>query len=220
MRLPRLLQLLLALLLMATLAWQWQQMQQQRLQLQQNQQQQLAEHYLQYASHGAAMALALDDLDALQWGLDQWLQDPTIIAISVFSYQGERLAHGQNLFPPHALPDETTLSQALARFPPLTVPIQDDQKAYGYLRLRLNRSLMMRDLRRQDSQSQLDGQRMLLLFGLLGALLARGLSFKRARYSSLRHAEQKKRAQPVAEPVDTEVAAITAATPGSSQSSR
>ncbi|ADN77054.1 Virulence factor, hemolysin regulator [Ferrimonas balearica DSM 9799] len=183
MRVWRFVQVGAALVLMAAILQLWLSSERQSQALLARQTDQLADSLVQQAAHAAATALKLDDAEQLNWLINSLVDDPRVVSATVFSHQGQRLAFSQSLFPEAQLPDEETLQAALARFAPLTATVRQEDEVLGYLRIRINRALFFRDNRTLHQQQHDQQQLMLLLAGLVGALLARSLSFKRASYS-------------------------------------
>ncbi|MBY5992722.1 AhpA/YtjB family protein [Ferrimonas balearica] len=183
MRVWRVLQMGLALTLLVGILQLWLSSERQARLLLDRQTDLLADSMVRQAAHAAAPALKLDEPEQLNWLVHSLVADPRIVSATVFSREGHRLASEQSLFPTEQLPEAEVVDRALQRFAPLTAAVRQDSEVLGYLRIRINRSLFFRDnkvmLERHHHQQQL----MLLLAGLIGTLLARALSFKRARFS-------------------------------------
>ncbi|WP_298441341.1 AhpA/YtjB family protein [uncultured Ferrimonas sp.] len=184
--LPRLAQVLLALTLLITILLLWQQQRTQVEQLLERQGQRVTDQLLKQASHSAATALKSDDDELLQWLVQNLVSEPEVVSATVFNYQGHKLASAQSLFPEAQLPEQERIEQALQHFAPYTIAVAQQQQAYGYLRLRINSTLLQKEGRLLHRQQQQQLGLLLLSSGLIGFLLARAFSFKRARISWLR----------------------------------
>ncbi|MBY6186278.1 YtjB family periplasmic protein [Marinobacter hydrocarbonoclasticus] len=183
MRVWRFFQVGLALILVVAILQLWLSSERQTHNLLARQTDQLADSLVRQGAHAAATALKLDDPEQLNWLVNSLVADPRVISATVFSHEGQRLAFSQSLFPENQLPDDETLHHALGRFAPLTASVTQGEEVLGYLRIRINRSLFFRDNKLLHQQQHDEQQLMLLLAGLVGALLARAFSFKRASYA-------------------------------------
>ncbi|GAA4875803.1 AhpA/YtjB family protein [Ferrimonas pelagia] len=205
-RLIRLSQIAIALTLLITVQLLWQQQRLHRQALLATHAMELADNLMEHAAHSAAMALKLDDDAMMQWVVTRLNDDPRVLSASIFNYQGHRLAFAQSLFPDADLPEQAELELALRQFSPLTTPITHGQEAYGYLRMRINHSLFFLEQRHLQQTQQRETGLLLLLSGLIGFILARALSFKRASYSHQQRLakRQKKRATHTESPVQND----------------
>ncbi|MBY5921893.1 AhpA/YtjB family protein [Ferrimonas balearica] len=183
MRVWRFFQVGIALILIVAILQIWVSSERQTHNLLARQTDQLADSLVRQAAHAAATALKVDEPEQLSWLVESLVADPRVISATVFSHEGQRLAFSQSLFPEAQLPDEETLQSALNRFAPLTATVRQEDEVLGYLRIRINRSLFFRDNRTLHQEHHNQQQLMLLLAGLVGVLLARALSFKRASYA-------------------------------------
>ncbi|QIZ75943.1 AhpA/YtjB family protein [Ferrimonas lipolytica] len=194
--LPRLAQVLFALTIMATILVLWQQQRTQVTQLLDEQGKRVTDQLLDVASVSAATALKADDDELLQWVVTNLSSKPEVVSATVFNYQGHKVATAQSLFPIDELPETQVLEDALQHFTPYTISVVQQQQSYGYLRLRVNTNLLNKKGRRLHQQQQRQLGLLLLSSGLIGFILARAFSFKRARISwlKMRAKQIKKRA--------------------------
>ncbi|WP_028116374.1 hypothetical protein [Ferrimonas senticii] len=212
--LARLLQIAFAGALVALVVLVWQQ---QRLQVQgllHQQGQRSVDQLLAQASVSAATAMKADDLELLQWLVENLISQPEVISATVFSYQGEALASAQKLFPKQHLPSDETLQQALDHFTPHTIAVRQQQQAYGYLRLRVNTTLLQQQGRRLHHELSQQLIWLLAVSGFSGFVLARAFSFKRfkaTRLKAIARAQRRaeKRAKKLAAKAEKQAAAST-----------
>ncbi|WP_176819212.1 AhpA/YtjB family protein [Ferrimonas sediminum] len=173
-------QLILAVTLLVVTLNLWRHHQLQGQQLLNLQAGELATQLVQYAAIGAAPALAKEGDEQLDWLVQQLIKDPRILSASIFSDEGQRLAQAQSLFPESQLPEAKQLEAALKRYTPFVATIEQPEGTLGFIRIRVNTQLFFLDNRRQDREQQRQQPLMLLMAGLVGFLLAKSLSAKRA----------------------------------------
>ncbi|WP_051252793.1 AhpA/YtjB family protein [Ferrimonas kyonanensis] len=194
----RVLQVILAVTLMVVTLNLWRHHQHQGQQLLNQQAGELATQLVQYAAIGAAPALAKEDDQQLDWLVQQLIKDPRVLSASIFSDEGQRLAQAQSLFPESQLPEAEQLEAALKRYTPFVATIEQPTGTLGFIRIRVNTQLFFLDNRRLDRDQQRQQPLMLLMAGLVGYLLAKSLSAKRAAMSRL---NRQKKAAPKGPPL-------------------
>lgn len=163
----RLSQISLALILIAGLATLLWHSQQQSEQMRAQQEDSMASILKQQLALAATMGLKLNDQQQLQWLAQTLNESPLINGVWIHRSDGTLMAEST------ITTDQPTLI--------LAEEIRQDV-LLGYLRLRLNKDVFVQPIV-EIQQQQLEWQRWsLLLAGLIGILLARALSQKRAKY--------------------------------------
>lgn len=163
----RLSQISLALILIAGLATLLWHSQQQSDQMRAQQEASMASILKQQLALAATMGLKLNDQQQLQWLAQTLNESPLINGVWIHRSDGTLMAEST------VATDQPTLI--------LAEEIRQDV-LLGYLRLRLNQDVFVQPIV-EIQQQQLEWQRWsLLLAGLIGILLARALSQKRAKY--------------------------------------
>ncbi|GAA5186138.1 hypothetical protein GCM10025772_01040 [Ferrimonas gelatinilytica] len=156
----------------------------------------LTQQLLTHASFSAAAALKRDDDELLQWVVESLVKNPKILSASLFDYQGHQLGFAQRLFPEAHAPEPAIIERSLERHRVLTTPVLYQDEPLGYLRIRVNQRLYFYPLRQMQKDHFRQLGLLLLLSGLVGWLLGRTLSVKRAGYSyRMRRARQIKQAR-------------------------
>ncbi len=196
LRLIRLFKIAITLGLLVAILLIWQQQRQVQRQELDRQALALTEQLLTQASFSAGVALQQDNDPLLQWVVQSLVADPRVLSASLFNYEGQQLAFAQRLFPDDQAPESTVIERALAHHRVLTTPVIVQEEPLGYLRVRVNQSRLFNGLRQLQRHHQQQQGLLLLLSGLVGWLLGRTLSAKRAGYSyRLRRARQFHRAR-------------------------
>ncbi|MBR9726485.1 AhpA/YtjB family protein [Shewanella intestini] len=188
----RLLQVALAIALIWGLSHLWQTNLKNGQQLIQSQTEIMARLLAQQVSTSAAPAMYLQNDEQLQWLANTLTQDPKVVSIHIYSSQGVRLAFAQNLTNEEYAPDSDEMKQLLLPYPPLIENVIQKNSNLGYVEIRLNLSHFFEEIKVLHEKSMNMQQMMLIVAGVIGFILSRALSFKRA-YFVMRRTKAKKR---------------------------
>ncbi|WP_259655897.1 YtjB family periplasmic protein [Shewanella colwelliana] len=181
-RLSRLIQIGIALALMAGLFQLWETSLLQGQQLLKSQTQKMARLLVQQTAYGAAPALQLQNDEQLQWLTTALVLDPKVMSATIFSERGQRLAFAQSVSQDDLEPESDELERLLAPFPPYVESVIQDNKNLGYIEVRLVPELFFNEIKEAHQINMEQQQMMLIIAGLIGLLLSRALSFKRADF--------------------------------------
>lgn len=151
-----------------------------------SQTQKMARLLVQQTAYGAAPALQLQNDEQLQWLASALVEDPKVISAAIFSDQGIRLAFAQSLKNEALAPNAEEMEQLLSKYPPYVEPVIQDDKNLGYVEVRLDTKLFFNEIKEAHNLNMEQQQIMLLVAGLIGMLLSRALSFKRADFDRRR----------------------------------
>ena len=170
---------ILLLLLLAGLLWQ---SGQQSLQIREQQQQAIAQLLKQQLALAATMGLKLNEQQQLQWLAQTLTESPLLNGVWIHRADGTLMAESTEI-----APDDSIL---------LVSEIRQD-KLLGYLKLSLNKNEFIEPIVSIQQQQLKWHQWSLILAGIIGFLLARAFSKKRARYQlrDLVWRSQKKQAE-------------------------
>lgn len=185
-KISRLLQIAIALTLMVGLVQLWQTSLLQGQLLLKSQTQKMARLLVQQTAYSAAPALQLQNDEQLQWLASALVEDPKVISAAIFSDQGIRLAFAQSLTKEALDPESEDMSLLLSKYPPYVEPVIQDGKNLGYVEVRLDTKLFFNEIKEAHNLNMEQQQMMLLVAGLIGMLLSRALSFKRADFDRRR----------------------------------
>ncbi|NRA53197.1 MAG: hypothetical protein HRU23_03550 [Gammaproteobacteria bacterium] len=163
-RLSQLSLAILLLLFLASLLWF---SDQQSQQLRQQQQQAVTELLKQQLGLAATMGLKLNQQQQLQWLAQSLSESPLLNGVWIHRADGTLMAESTK-----AMPGESIL---------LVTEVRQD-KLLGYLKLSLNKNEFIAPIVAIQQQQLQWHQWSLVLAGIIGFLLARALSQKRARY--------------------------------------
>jgi len=163
-RLSQLSLAILLLLFLASLLWF---SDQQSQQLRQQQQQAVTELLKQQLGLAATMGLKLNQQQQLQWLAQSLSESPLLNGVWIHRADGTLMAESAD-----TTPGESIL---------LVTEVRQD-KLLGYLKLSLNKSELIAPIVAIQQQQLQWHQWSLVLAGIIGFLLARALSQKRARY--------------------------------------
>ncbi|WP_435274416.1 hypothetical protein ACMAZF_14065 [Psychrobium sp. nBUS_13] len=163
----RLSQISLALVLIAALASLLWHSQEQSKEMRAQQEESMAAILKQQLALAATMGLKLNDQQQLQWLAQTLSESPLINGVWIHRSDGTLMA------------ESTVQTQQPTLM--LAAEIRQD-KLLGYLRLRLNQDVFVQPIVEIQKQQQEWQRWSLLLAGLIGILLARALSQKRAKY--------------------------------------
>ena len=151
-------------------------------QLLKSQTQKMARLLVQQTAYGAAPALQLQNDEQLQWLASTLVLDPTVMSASIFSEDGQRLAFAQSVTDEELEPDSQELSLLLERYPPYVEAVTQDGNNLGFIEVRLEPRLFFNEIKEAHQIHMEQQQMMLIIAGLIGMLLSRSLSFKRADF--------------------------------------
>ncbi len=185
-KISRLLQIAIALTLMVGLVQLWQTSLLQGQLLLKSQTQKMARLLVQQTAYSAATALQLQNDEQLQWLASALVEDPKVMSAAIFSDQGIRLAFAQSLTNEALDPESEDMSLLLSKYPPYVEPVIQDGKNLGYVEVRLDTKLFFNEIKEAHNLNMEQQQMMLLVAGLIGMLLSRALSFKRADFDRRR----------------------------------
>lgn len=185
-KISRLLQIAIALTLMVGLVQLWQTSLLQGQLLLKSQTQKMARLLVQQTAYGAAPALQLQNDEQLQWLASALVEDPKVMSAAIFSDQGIRLSFAQSITKDVLDPDSEEMVQLLSKYPPYVEPVLQEGKNLGYVEARLDTKLFFNEIKEAHSLNMEQQQIMLLVAGLIGMLLSRSLSFKRADFDRRR----------------------------------
>ncbi|QYK10164.1 YtjB family periplasmic protein [Shewanella mangrovisoli] len=185
-KISRLLQIAIALTLMVGLVQLWQTSLLQGQLLLKSQTQKMARLLVQQTAYSAAPALQLQNDEQLQWLASALVEDPKVMSAAIFSDQGIRLAFAQSLTNEALDPESEDMSLLLSKYPPYVEPVIQDGKNLGYVEVRLDTKLFFNEIKEAHNLNMEQQQMMLLIAGLIGMLLSRALSFKRADFDRRR----------------------------------
>ncbi|CAM4117762.1 YtjB family periplasmic protein [Shewanella aquimarina] len=181
-RLTRLLQISVAVALMVGLFQLWETSLLQGQQLLKSQTQKMARLLVQQTAYGAAPALQLQNDEQLQWLTSALVLDPKVVSATIFSEKGQRLAFAQSVTDEPLEPESEELRALLAPYPPYVEAVLQDDKNLGYIEVRLVPQRFFNEIKEAHQLNMEQQQMMLIIAGLIGMLLSRALSFKRADF--------------------------------------
>ncbi|MCL1124696.1 AhpA/YtjB family protein [Shewanella surugensis] len=178
-RISRLIQIIIAVLLMIGLFQLWETSLLQGQQLLKSQTKNMARLFIQQTAYAAAPALKLKDQQQLSWLANGLIQDPKVMSASIFNHEGVRLAFAQKVTDKPFEPNSETLTRLLNTYPPFVEPVLQDGENLGYIELRLTPNSFLNDIKAAHELNMQQQQIMLLIAGIIGMLLSRSLSYKR-----------------------------------------
>ncbi|MCH1929102.1 hypothetical protein L9G16_02790 [Shewanella sp. A25] len=181
-KISRLIQIAIALTLMVGLVQLWQTSLLQGQLLLKSQTQKMARLLVQQTAYSAAPALQLQNDEQLQWLASALVEDPKVMSAAIFSDQGMRLSFAQSLTNEALDPDSEEMNLLLSKYPPFVEPVIQDGKNLGYVEVRLDTKLFFDEIKEAHNLNMDQQQIMLLVAGLIGMLLSRAMSFKRADF--------------------------------------
>ncbi|MCL1141512.1 AhpA/YtjB family protein [Shewanella gaetbuli] len=178
----RIVQVLIAIGLVTGLVHLWQTNLKNGQKLLSSQTQLMARTLAQQAANGAAPAMFLQNDEQLQWLTSTLVTDPKVISVNIYNSQGVRLAFDQSVTEKSMAPDSEEMRQLLAQYPPLIENVMQDENNLGYVEVRLNLSEFFNEITYLHQQNMELLKWMLMVAALIGFLLSRSLSFKRADF--------------------------------------
>lgn len=176
----RILQLAIALGLIAALVQLWQTSLLQGQQLLESQTEKMARLMVQQTAYSAAPALQLQNDEQLQWLTEALVADPKVMAASIFSAEGQRLSFAQSLSEDDLAAGSEELENLLQPYPPFVEAVYQDDTNLGYVEVYLAPQLFFNEIKTAHQLNMEQQQLMLVIAGLIGFLLCRTFSFKRA----------------------------------------
>ncbi|MDR8522920.1 YtjB family periplasmic protein [Shewanella fidelis] len=181
-RISRLLQIMIAIALFIGLDQLWETSLLQGQQLLKSQTEKMARLLVQQTAYGAAPALQLENDEQLQWLAQALVLDPKVMSASIFSEDGVRLSFAQSVTDEDLEPGSEELNTILEQYPPYVEAVSQDGKNLGYVEVRLEPKYFFNEIKEAHQINMEQQQMMLLIAGLIGMLLSRALSFKRADF--------------------------------------
>ncbi|MCL1130428.1 YtjB family periplasmic protein [Shewanella sairae] len=181
-RISRLLQIVIAIALFIGLDQLWETSLLQGQQLLKSQTEKMARLLVQQTAYGAAPALQLENDEQLQWLAQALVLDPKVMSASIFSEDGIRLSFAQSVVEDDLDAESPELSAILEQYPPYVEAVSQDGKNLGYVEVRLEPKYFFNEIKEAHQINMEQQQMMLLIAGLIGMLLSRALSFKRADF--------------------------------------
>ncbi|MGL5046051.1 MAG: YtjB family periplasmic protein [Shewanella sp.] len=185
-KISRLIQIAAAFALIFGLVQLWQTSLLQGQLLLKSQTQKMARLLVQQTAYGAAPALQLQNDEQLQWLASALVEDPKVMSAAIFSDQGIRLSFAQSITQDVLDPDSEEMHLLLSKYPPYVEPVSQEGKNLGYVEVRLDTKLFFNEIKEAHNLHMEQQQIMLLVAGLIGMLLSRSLSFKRADFDRRR----------------------------------
>ncbi|MFQ6370121.1 YtjB family periplasmic protein [Shewanella sp. YIC-542] len=178
----RLLQIALAVTLIVALVQLWQTSLLQGQLLLKSQTEMMARLLVQQTAYGAAPALRLQNDEQLQWLTTALVEDPKVMAATIYNDEGQRMSFDQDVTDEAINADDEALQALLAPYPPYVESVIQEGKNLGFIEVRLNPQLFLNEIKAAHEQNMQQQQIMLLMAGIIGMLLSRALSLKRARF--------------------------------------
>ncbi|MEI6858303.1 MAG: AhpA/YtjB family protein [Shewanella sp.] len=181
-RISRLVQIVVAITLAVGLIQLWKTSLLQGQQLLKSQTQMMARLLVQQTAYGAAPALKLQNDEQLQWLASTLVLDPKVMSVNIFSEDGQRLSFAQSVTDEELDPGSIELNQLLERYPPYVEAVTQDDNNLGFIEVRLEPKLFFNEIKEAHQLHMEQQQMMLIIAGVIGMLLSRSLSFKRADF--------------------------------------
>ncbi|GGZ30445.1 MULTISPECIES: YtjB family periplasmic protein [Shewanella] len=192
-KISRLLQIAIAVTLLVGLVQLWQTSLLQGQRLLKTQTQKMARLLVQQTAYGAAPALQLQNDEQLQWLASALVEDPKVMAATIYSEDGQRLSFAQDVSPELLEPDSPELDDLLAPYPPYVEPVIQQGNNLGFVEVRLDPKLFFNEIQEAHELNMEQQQLMLIVAGFIGLLLSRALSFKRADFDRRRTRVKRRR---------------------------
>ncbi|WP_181902250.1 AhpA/YtjB family protein [Thalassotalea euphylliae] len=157
------------------------------------QQQVFADDYIEQAGQAMLVLIKQDKKSAINEYLTKLATPEFVLGATLYDQTGQTIGFGgskQSINELYGLSSE--LPPLTPTVSPLVVELRDE-KLYGYLRLTIRKQTWQQNLLQANEENQVFTRYMLLIAGLVGFLLARGLSrFSRSsRVSSVNQANHK-----------------------------
>ncbi|WOT06023.1 AhpA/YtjB family protein [Shewanella youngdeokensis] len=175
-------QILIAIALFIGLDQLWETSLLQGQQLLKSQTEKMARLLVQQTAYGAAPALQLENDEQLQWLATALVLDPKVMSASIFSEDGVRLSFAQSVTDEDYEPGSDEMTLLLKQYPPYVEAVSQDGQNLGYIEVRLEPRYFFNEIKEAHQLNMEQQQMMLIIAGLIGMLLSRALSFKRADF--------------------------------------
>lgn len=182
-KVSRLIQVSIATLLTIALLQLWYTSLQQGKELLKSQTEKMARLVVQQTAYAAAPALQLKNSKQLTWLVNTLVQDPKVKSATIFNADGERLYFSQSITEEQLAPESEQLKKQLQPFPPYVEPITQNGIDLGFIEVRLDPKLFFDEIKEAHNSNMKQQQLMLVIAGIIGMLLSRALSFKRAWFA-------------------------------------
>ncbi|MDO6640071.1 AhpA/YtjB family protein [Shewanella sp. 5_MG-2023] len=181
-KISRLIQISIAVILLFALVHLWKSSLNNGQQLLSSQTQIMARLLAQQVANGAAPAMHLQNDEQLQWLANALVLDPKVMSVNMYSTQGVRLAFAQSVSDIEFDADDKVLTEMLSPYPPLIENVLQGDNNLGYIEVRLNLHIFFDELKSHYQENMKQQQIMLIIAGIIGLLLSRVFSFKRADF--------------------------------------
>ena len=181
-KISRLIQIVVAVALLFGLMHLWKSSLNNGQQLLNSQTQIMARLLAKQAANGAAPAMFLQNDEQLQWLANALIIDPKVMSVNMYNSQGVRLAFAQSVSEEEFDADDKELSELLSPYQPLVENVLQGDNNLGYIEVRLNLHIFFDELKSLYQENMKQQQTMLIIAGIIGLLLSRALSFKRADF--------------------------------------
>ncbi|MCL1066600.1 hypothetical protein L2735_07220 [Shewanella olleyana] len=181
-KISRIIQIVLAVILLFGLTHLWKSSLNNGQQLLNSQTQIMARLLAQQAANGAAPAMFLQNDEQLQWLANALIDDPKVMSVNIYDAQGVRLAFAQSVSKDELDADDQELKQLLSPYPPMIENVLQGENNLGYIEVRLNLRIFFDEIKTLYQENMKLQQTMLIVAGIIGLLLSRALSFKRADF--------------------------------------
>ncbi|MEZ9235861.1 AhpA/YtjB family protein [Shewanella sp. 10N.286.52.A9] len=181
-KISRLIQIVIAIILLIGLTHLWKSSLNNGQQLLNSQTQIMARLLAQQAANGAAPAMFLQNDEQLQWLANALIDDPKVMSVHIYDAQGVRLAFAQSVSEEALDADDEELKELLSPYPPMIENVLQGDNNLGYIEVRVNLRIFFDEIKTLYQENMKLQQTMLIVAGIIGLLLSRALSFKRADF--------------------------------------
>ncbi|MCF1428371.1 MAG: hypothetical protein LPH19_10535 [Shewanella sp.] len=149
-------------------------------QLLKSQTEKMARLMVQQTAYSAAPALQLRNDEQIQWLTEALVEDPKVLSAAIFSAEGQRLSFAQSLTEEGLEAGSEEITELLKPYPPFVEAVYQDDTNLGYVEVYLAPQLFFNEIKTAHQMNMEQQQVMLVIAGLIGFLLCRTFSFKRA----------------------------------------
>lgn len=136
----------------------------------------------QQAANAAAPAMFLKNEQQLDWLADTLVTDPKVMSVNIYDSNGVRLAFAQSITTESLEADSEALQALLKPYSPLIENVVQGDNNLGYVEVRLNSSIFFDEIKILHEENMQLQQIMLIVAGIIGLLLSKAMSFKRAEF--------------------------------------
>ena len=153
------------------------------------QQQVFADDYIEQAGQAMLVLIKQDKKSAINEYLTKLASPEFVLGATLYDQTGQTIGFGgskQSINELYGVSSQPT--SIMPSVSPLVVELRDE-KLYGYLRLTISKQMWQQSLLKANEESQEFTRYMLLVAGLVGFLLSRGLS-RFSRYSQVSNVNQ------------------------------